>query len=202
MKTKLIALTTLILAVCLFVIASAPVSAIGIGNGNGNGNGQAFMQHGNATSTANAGTNDAALRAMIAELQAKIKNLMNSLNAQRGGNATGTAAMAPADLYCVKAAVGVREGATLADYRKMTASIDSALSKRGADLVAAWGLTNNAERKAAIKKADSTFAEAKRTAQSIYKKAEIATWKTYKEAVKACKAVDLDDKDTEKADEI
>jgi len=90
------------------------------------------------------------------------------------------------DPACMKAAVEKRENAIQAAFETSYTSIKSALETRESKLLAAWDITNNRERKVAIRNAWDEFKKAKISAARAFKQAKNAAWDQYGTDRRAC----------------
>lgn len=90
------------------------------------------------------------------------------------------------DLPCVRLAVEKRENAIQAAFDTMSSLMKSALQARKSALMAAWNITDAAERKTAVKDAWAKFKKSKKDAQSAYRKSRLAAWAQFKKDRALC----------------
>lgn len=90
------------------------------------------------------------------------------------------------NLSCVQTAVGVREKAILESYETMSSGIKSALSTRQTELLAAWGISNDKERRTARKTAWDKFNKQVKELRKTYKNSVNSIWKKFNADTKSC----------------
>ncbi len=90
------------------------------------------------------------------------------------------------NLSCVQTAVGVREKAILDSYEVISSGIKNALSIRQTELLAAWGISNDKERRTARKVAWDKFNKQVKDLRKNYKNSVNAVWKKYNADTKSC----------------
>ncbi len=96
----------------------------------------------------------------------------------------------PVDIACVAAAVSARETSLSAGAALQTQAVAAAYAARATALTAAYTGTDAAAVKTAVKKAWSDFAAATKGAKLTWQKNKESSWKTYREAAKACKGAE------------
>lgn len=89
-------------------------------------------------------------------------------------------------LACVGAAVEKRESALHAGFTALQTSITTAYATRHTSLVAAWAMTDADAREAAVKASWKAFKDSVKAARKTGKDVRLASWKTFKTEVKAC----------------
>ena len=87
---------------------------------------------------------------------------------------------------CIQTAVDAREESVLAAVTSYTSSVVSAFQTKKTALHAAWAISDNAQRKAAVKTAWATFAQSKKAAKQTYKTARQTAWSNFQKAAKQC----------------
>ena len=90
------------------------------------------------------------------------------------------------DVACVKTAISKREDAIIVAVDAFNASLKAAHVARKAALLAAWDLTNVADRRTALKTARRTFKETAKQARKTLQTSRKAVWDTFKTDAKAC----------------
>jgi hypothetical protein len=93
------------------------------------------------------------------------------------------------DLGCLTKAVEKRENALISAYETFSAEIKSALEKRKADLITAWGINNWYERNKARINAWNNFRKAKREATRKYNATVRKIWREFHQEAKNCKVI-------------
>lgn len=96
------------------------------------------------------------------------------------------------DIACVQTAVDKREDALITGWSAFHASISGAYSARKTALHDAWGMTDAAARKAAVKMAWGNFKKSAKTGRKTWKDARKSVWKTFRSEVKSCKGATAD----------
>ena len=91
-------------------------------------------------------------------------------------------------IACVAPAVATREAAIQSAFSTFSTSMNSAFTKRAADLAAAWALTDKVTRNTAIKTADSLFRQSVITAKQTYNTARLTARQQFTTSRKACGA--------------
>ncbi len=114
--------------------------------------------------------------------------LINPAFAENSGTTvtTDTSVASSADLACMGSAVDARESVVLTARTDFNAKIIAALTARRASLKVAFTIAKNADRKVAIKAAQTVFAKAVADARSQYRTEVKAASKTFVEAMKKC----------------
>jgi len=102
-------------------------------------------------------------------------------------DATSTPTKKTVDIVCVQKAIEKRESAVQTAFDVASDSIKSALQARKSALLAAWAITDNVQRKAAVKAAWAKFKQDRKAAQKTFKQTRDAAWKQFKTDRKACK---------------
>ena len=99
---------------------------------------------------------------------------------------TDTTVASQSDLACMGNAVDAREAAVLTARTDFNARIIAALTVRRAALKAAFTISNNNDRRVAIKSTWDSFSKASVSARAQYKTDIKTDWKIFTDAVKAC----------------
>jgi len=93
------------------------------------------------------------------------------------------------DPVCVQNAIEKRDSAIIDAWDVYSAKVKSALETRKNELKAAWGKTDNKEKKKAIRAAWEKYRKSVRDARRALNDAKKAAWKQYRTDAKACKNV-------------
>lgn len=104
----------------------------------------------------------------------------------------GTGSTSVQDLACMQTAVEKRETAIIAALVTYTNAWKTSLETRKTELNAAWGITNNKDRRNAINAAWKKFREARKEQRRAFRDARKSAWKQFKTDAKACKVQNLD----------
>lgn len=96
------------------------------------------------------------------------------------------------DTACVSAAVDTRDTSMMDAMDTMSASLKSAISTRKSALMAAWSLTDLAERNTAMRTVWSDFKKSTMTARSAMKTEKKSIWSTFKMSAIGCNASGAD----------
>lgn len=91
------------------------------------------------------------------------------------------------DLACMQAAVEKRDNAIIAAFDTFSVTVKSALTTRRDALKAAWGITDRAQRRAALRSAWSAFHVARRTAFRTFRSARHSAWVRFRADARACR---------------
>jgi hypothetical protein len=97
---------------------------------------------------------------------------------------------------CIQTAVDVREAAVMISFTDFNGQIVAALTERKAALNTAWGLTDTAARRVAIKKAWSDWKADRKAANTELKTEKLAAWATFKETAKTSCKVEVPKEDS------
>lgn len=103
-----------------------------------------------------------------------------------GSNRVSTTTPPVINPACMTTAVTARENGIAAAFEIVTDTTSAALTLRKSELVAAWGLTNSNERKAAVKAAWLKYKNTVKKARLDYKAEAKNIWKTFNTAARAC----------------
>lgn len=101
--------------------------------------------------------------------------------------ASSTKQIQAIDVACINAAVVTRETTLGTVVSTKQQSDTDAFAARATALASAYSGTDAKVIKASVKKAWDTFAAAQKNATQTYKRSRDNTWKTYRDALKACK---------------
>ncbi len=96
------------------------------------------------------------------------------------------------DIACMQSAVDKREDAIIAAWSAFNTSMTSAHTMRKTALHDAWGMSDPAARRSAIKSAWENFRKSKKSAVQAWKAARKNAWKTFKSDAKKCKGVEAE----------
>ncbi len=103
------------------------------------------------------------------------------------GQATSTNAAKNTNLVCAQAAVSKRETIMQSAFNVFSSFIGPAFQVRGEELAIAWGISDKAQRVAAIKKAWQKFQTNKKSAVEKFKRTKKGAWQQFKIDLKSCK---------------
>lgn len=90
------------------------------------------------------------------------------------------------EINCMKAAVEKRENAVQSSLDSFYNSTKLALQTRKNELLSAWTISDNVQRKDAIKAAWKKFKESKKEAVKAFRNAKLSIWKQFSIDRKAC----------------
>lgn len=103
-------------------------------------------------------------------------------------NASSTKPVKQVNATCMSTAVEVRETALMTAWGDLNTSLTAGLTDRKTAFVAAWAMSDVAERSKALKTAWATWKTDKKDAHSEFKADRKAAWETFKTTVKSqCK---------------
>lgn len=89
-------------------------------------------------------------------------------------------------LSCIQSAVEKRENALVVAIDAHSTTLKTALTTRGTDLKAAWGISNNKQRQAAINAAWSKYNRSAKTINENLRKARNQNWQMYELSRRKC----------------
>ncbi len=126
------------------------------------------------------------------------------LNRTASSTATGTTASSTrpraVDATCMSTAVEARETALMTAWGDLNTDLTAALTERKTAFVAAWAMSDTADRNKALKDAWATWKTDKKEAHTEFKSDRKAAWDTFKATVKSsCKVTLPKEEATEKA---
>ena len=104
--------------------------------------------------------------------------------------ASSTREISTVDIACVSAAVAVREQAISTAAATQSQALASAYATRALSLQTAYAGTDPTTVKMEVKKTWEVFATANKGAKQTWLRSRENSWKTFREAVKACKGVE------------
>ncbi|KKS23691.1 MAG: hypothetical protein UU83_C0043G0008 [Candidatus Jorgensenbacteria bacterium GW2011_GWF2_41_8] len=90
-------------------------------------------------------------------------------------------------LACMQTAVAKRDGAIITAFGKFSSGITTALTVRKDALVAAWGINNVKDRRAAIRAAWNAFRTSNQSARTTLKSERNSAWKQFRVDAKGCR---------------
>lgn len=93
------------------------------------------------------------------------------------------------NLACMQASVEKRDNAMVAAFDAFSASARSAFIARRDALKAAWGITDRAQRRAALRNAWSAFRASRHAARGAFRTARHAAWTQFRTDARACRGV-------------
>ncbi len=91
------------------------------------------------------------------------------------------------DIVCVQGYVATRESALMSAWSSYASGMTSAYDIRKAALASAWGTTEAAARRTAVKAAWTTFRSSKKVTVKSWNDTRKSAWKAFRQSVKACK---------------
>ncbi|MBI5156205.1 hypothetical protein HZA45_02935 [Candidatus Peregrinibacteria bacterium] len=108
------------------------------------------------------------------------------MSASAGANAS-VKAKKTVDIVCVQTAVDKREQAIAGAWTAFNAGMTTAYATRASALHTAWGMTDAAARRAAVKAAWDAFRTSSKSAMKTHREAKKNAWKTFRTEAKACR---------------
>ncbi len=94
-------------------------------------------------------------------------------------------------LVCMQNAVAKRDGSIITTWGKFSTAITTALTVRKNDLVAAWGINNQKERRRAIKASWNAFSKSNKDARVVLKNERNSAWNQFKTDAKGCRITNI-----------